>query len=309
MERNVGDKNMDQFFYNGSTNVPGYLYHYTSIGTLAMILKTRKIKFSQLTKVDDFSEGRVKDLKHLGEYIFISCWTDEVNENVALWRMYAGMKDGVRIRMTSSPFKKYKYTKKILVEKDILSIDSNSIRAFSSYVPAEYFVGNVTCNKDTTLKPFKMYYYDDDEIITNGVRTKTSIPVWNSGEGEDKKEQLVRNMIYSINPGLSKGTLWRFQNEWRYRVVFEPVDFLNNRVSGQFSELKQATIEPYTREDKSKNIYGNGVFFDVSSEAFRDMKITTSPWITEENMIIVGSLINEYNKEAEVSKSCMDNRT
>jgi len=41
---------------------PDYLYHYTSIESLAMILSTKKIRFNSLVHVDDLVEGKCKTL-------------------------------------------------------------------------------------------------------------------------------------------------------------------------------------------------------------------------------------------------------
>lgn len=51
------------------------LYHYTTIDTLALILKNRTIRFNRLDKVDDLEEKVVSCGVNLGQYIFASCWT------------------------------------------------------------------------------------------------------------------------------------------------------------------------------------------------------------------------------------------
>lgn len=46
------------------------LYHYTTIDTLALILKNRTIRFNRLDKVDDLEEKVVFCVVNLGQYIF-----------------------------------------------------------------------------------------------------------------------------------------------------------------------------------------------------------------------------------------------
>ena len=47
------------------------LYHYTSIETLALILKNGTIKFNRLDTVDDLEEaGYTSDGMQLGKYMF-----------------------------------------------------------------------------------------------------------------------------------------------------------------------------------------------------------------------------------------------
>lgn len=41
--------------------IPPYLYHYTTVESLAMILKNRNVKLNALSSLDDLQEERVKD--------------------------------------------------------------------------------------------------------------------------------------------------------------------------------------------------------------------------------------------------------
>lgn len=43
-----------------------YLYHYTNIETLTLILKNRTIRFNSLDKMDDLQEQETADLKNIG---------------------------------------------------------------------------------------------------------------------------------------------------------------------------------------------------------------------------------------------------
>ena len=75
------------------------LYHYTSLATFALILTTKSIKFNRLDLVDDPDESLFgygdSDMK-LNSSSFVSCWTEDKVENIALWKMYTDLK-GVRI--------------------------------------------------------------------------------------------------------------------------------------------------------------------------------------------------------------------
>lgn len=78
------------------------IYHYTTIETLALILKNHTIRFSRLDKVDDIEESELMSgptRVRLGNYIFASCWTRCEEESIAQWKIYAGY-DGVRITMS-----------------------------------------------------------------------------------------------------------------------------------------------------------------------------------------------------------------
>ena len=84
------------------------LYHYTTIDALALILKNKTIKFSRLDCVDDLEEGRVESSGiKLGKHFFASCWTENPEESIPLWKMYSGDSYGVRISLDKDMFKKY----------------------------------------------------------------------------------------------------------------------------------------------------------------------------------------------------------
>ena len=93
------------------------LYQYTSLNALAMILKNQEIRFSNLCLMDDPLEQfvRIYDYdtkdrhltyirKNYGKYCFVSCWTDDEKESIAMWDMYGDRKQGVRISMPQDMF-------------------------------------------------------------------------------------------------------------------------------------------------------------------------------------------------------------
>ena len=68
---------------------PQYLYHYTSIDTLALILKNRSIRFNSLDRMDDLQEKESKDVKNIGQFVYVSAWTSEEKESIPMWNMYS----------------------------------------------------------------------------------------------------------------------------------------------------------------------------------------------------------------------------
>lgn len=49
-----------------------YLYHYTSIENLALILKNRTIRLNTLDKMDDLQEQKTRDVQNFGKFFFVS---------------------------------------------------------------------------------------------------------------------------------------------------------------------------------------------------------------------------------------------
>ena len=90
------------------------LYHYTSLATFALILTTKSIKFNRLDLVDDPDESLFgygdSDMK-LNSSSFVSCWTEDKVENIALWKLYTDLK-GVRIGLDKDMFVVYKINDK-----------------------------------------------------------------------------------------------------------------------------------------------------------------------------------------------------
>jgi hypothetical protein len=83
---------------------PQYFYHYTSINNLALILKSKKIRFTRADLVNDLDEINITDLPKIKTNVFISCWTAQQKESIPLWNLYADNLKGVRIKLKSPIF-------------------------------------------------------------------------------------------------------------------------------------------------------------------------------------------------------------
>lgn len=86
-----------------------FLYHYTSIHNLALILKNKTFRFCNLLNVDDPDEAYTSDLGSAGKYALVSCWTATNEDVLPMWSMYTTNMSGVRIKMKKNPFKVYQY--------------------------------------------------------------------------------------------------------------------------------------------------------------------------------------------------------
>jgi hypothetical protein len=84
--------------------IPETIYHYTTIETLALILKSRKIRFNSINKLDDLTEPLSKDFGNIGNLVLVSCWTDLGEESIAQWNMYSKNGTGCRIEFPSDLF-------------------------------------------------------------------------------------------------------------------------------------------------------------------------------------------------------------
>ena len=96
----------DEFFrlHFKSVDAPNSLYHYTSIETLALILKYNSIRFNRADKVNDPTEAESSSLGSFKKGTFISCWTTNAEDTIPMWNMYSNNMKGIRIKMPANMF-------------------------------------------------------------------------------------------------------------------------------------------------------------------------------------------------------------
>ena len=171
------------------------VYHYTSIETLALILKNKSIRFNRLDCVDDLEEsiyGSGEQNVNLAKYTFVSCWTRDNVENLALWKMYTNNK-GVRIGLDENPFVSY------AVNKNFVSYFQMPLEAKGDYVAIPF---------NNEIKLYDIKYVDNQHE-----KIKTLID--NKGCGI---------AINTGDLGLYKDSRWQFQQESRYKIILYPIN-------------------------------------------------------------------------------------
>jgi hypothetical protein len=76
---------------------PEYVWHYTSIDTLGLIVQNQTIRFNRLDKVDDASEGLSFERLRLEKFFLVSSWTHQRDERIHQWDRYGDRGAGVRL--------------------------------------------------------------------------------------------------------------------------------------------------------------------------------------------------------------------
>ena len=99
-----------------------FLYHYTSIETLALILSNRTFRLNSLDQMDDLQEKETSDIKNIGQFCYISSWTDDETESIPMWKMYSSLDSGVRIKLKANPFKLFENTPESIKEVSVLPV-------------------------------------------------------------------------------------------------------------------------------------------------------------------------------------------
>ena len=255
------------------------LYHYTNIDKLALILKNKTIRFNSLNNMDDIQENMTADINNFGRFFYVSCWTSDAKENIALWKQYTEHDSGVRIDLPKNPFKKY-----------------NLFDAFPQYN-----------GKGIKIAPNTFSFFDPKVIAnanwftTNIVDDDLCIPI----EYTENEEKLIPKILeYDASNnttnikhnevGRYKDLAWGYQKEYRY--IFSII--LGNLFSGVNDSFKQISenLKAMCRGEAEQPFS----FYDmkIDDEAFKQMKVVLSPTISSGNEILVRSVLEKYNQEA-----------
>ena len=263
-----------------------YLYHYTNIETLALILKNRTIRFNSLDKMDDLQEQQTADIKNIGQFCYISSWTDDPTESIPMWNMYASLNLGVRIKLRKNPFKVYDNTAESLskVAKATVTDNSNGTPLKSMIPLTEMFSkGFLSIQAMNQQLLCKVEYTDDAEKLCPHIL----------------KEYGEKFSIALGELGKYKNLHWKFQSEWRYILNILPLD-INQPV-------EKSMLDSQIMANKMKLGLEKQPFphydMHISDEAFEDMEITLSPRISGGSRIIVQSLIEKFNPAATLAES------
>lgn len=262
--------------------MPKYLYHYTTIDSLALILKDKKIKFSPLTSLDDLREEQTSDAQQYGRYVFVSSWTEDKLESIPMWNMYSNLESGVRIELPAMPFEEYVVSEDIVVNKipeQLLYLYNQGdidIEPTINIAKGPYFI----------IKHMPMLYKINYTKTSFSQKAKLK-SVFNS-DIEEKLAQLGKN----------KRIYWGFQKEWRYVLILLPVTYEEKTEEAPGKQKKLSTIE-----DTFFYIPFKYYYLLLSDAAYQKMKIVLSPKISNGNRVLVELLKEKYNCKMKIHES------
>lgn len=180
------------------------IYHYTSIETLALILSSKKLRFTRLDLLDDRKEvNGAPPKKHIGAYV--SCWTENKEESIAQWSLYTNMK-GIRIEMDKEFYHIYehgenRYKVHSPIHPNHLGINGNIIVPPLLENPKGFYT--------------KVEYWEDfKEKKRAGFRTWDNVKtrVVTLDYTPETYDALVKY----------KDPIWKFQEETRFFIVMLP---------------------------------------------------------------------------------------
>lgn len=273
-----------------------YLYHYTSLETLALILYNKTICFNNLLYVDDQEEVETEDMGNFGKFVYVSCWTKDEKESIPLWNMYTPNMHGVRIRMPIFPFKKYSYKKGELFFTEDVETYINMKKMYDENKAS-------IASKEPRL--VEIEYTEEHDKLYPKIRTESCIGALKVVLGESSLDDIGANnakVEYSFKElGRWKHENWSFEKEWRYIITVTPMGIQDMSClsfegrSEMFRKLEDRTLNPpYER-----------LFLDISDEALEDIEIVFGPRMSEPEKIMAKALLKQYCSHAEYRESSL----
>lgn len=246
---------------------PEYLYHYTSISNLALILENKTIRFTRLDLVNDPTEATA-DVDNANQLIFASCWTAEKQDELSMWKMYCPHKLGVRIKLPRNPFKSrdkstsYEPIGSFTRVKVFAEIERQSSINKSLYI---YGPNSISYTDDPKVLKTRCYFTDDERI-----------------------------MYHLLETGLYKHRCWSFEKEWRYRTVAVPMTMADHVENDYIRQTLDLVNDP---------VISRYADIPLDKNSLKKMEITLYPDPDPALRLLVEALLHKHNIEAPVLDS------
>lgn len=276
-----------------------YLYHYTSLDTLALILKNRTLCFNNLLNVDDMEEAQSEDMGEFGKFVYVSCWTADSEESIPLWNLYTPDMHGVRIRLPEYPFETHHYKKgDFFFEEDV-----------DTYIDfADMIAENKYSIASTNPVLVKVKYDNEKARLFPRVRMESYTGALQDFLEAKSLEELERKNIdvtYSFKEiGYYKRENWSFQEEWRYKISIAPMGL---------QESNPPTLEKQQEcfrrlEDRAAEPPVQRLFLKIDENALKELEVVFGPKMTDAEKIMAVALFEKYAPECKYKDSCLQIR-
>lgn len=254
------------------------IYHYTTLDSLALILKNQTIRFTRLDKVDDLEEGKVQsNCVIYGKNAFVSCWMQDSRESLPMWNMYARGSAGVRIGLEMDMF----------VDYPVGDVDFQD--------EAGYVLNNP--NRTTKL-PIEEYFKEDylfypvlsinDKFFYRKVEYVKDI---NKAVGEIVQYKESRKIDDLMKVGTFKHKRWDFQKEYRFVLYAYPSN--PNVKKGPLTD--EVALDVATKSNELRDELPMDYFdLKIKPAVLDKIQIVLSPESSSGHRIIVESLCSSF---------------
>lgn len=268
------------------------IYHYTSLSTLALILKSKKIRFTRLDCVDDIQESQKTSGIEFGKYFFVSCWTESEKEHIPLWHMYTEGMKGVRIGLPKKPFK----------ESDLI-------------IPQEYGI-EYPHGMKTVLHFSEMFARDFCVMPTHFTDQSFYGPI----DYVDSPEEVYRRSIdLRIKPTnhanlhirnlnnlpRTKSRYWEFQQESRFVLwILPPIEWPQKNIA---SKSFGAEFGAHAFRSMLNGAHAEFTKFDLAldPDILDDIEVTLGPLSDASSEIVTASLLEKFTKRGKIRTSSL----
>lgn len=258
----------------GIRKYPEYLYHYTSIESLALILKSSKLRFSRLDCVNDPLEAKASDIERAETTVFVSCWTSQHVESIPLWRMYTKNMDGVRIKM---PIDLFEGRRMPDYHDDGGAITYLHLKSYTIRRKDYDSTGN-----GAIVGPNKIFYTNDAKYYDLKC----------IGETEWKGRTIKVFEPYDL--GMFKRVEWEFEQEWRYKITYYMYPGLL---------LDEESLRPNELDFVNNEILDGFVDVPLDPSALKEIEVTLGPLASEAEHTLVESILKTYIGSVNIHKS------
>lgn len=263
---------------------PERLYHYTNLQSLALILNNQTLRLMPLTGLDDPQENQTADIQNLGRFFFASCWTDDQEESIPMWNMYASLDSGVRISLPTSPFMRYKanvteFAEATGIPKENIQIEGDQYTFLPISDLASGIISPQALSGDNILQ--RIIYTDDRNLLRPTILSSdySSLDFKYFGKVKNKK--------------------WEFQHEWRYIIQILPINVFD---SSKTVNKRLANV--------LARIIGNGQlpvppFYDlhIDPAILTEIEIVPSPKTSPGNRVLLDALLEKCGLTARIMES------
>lgn len=187
--------------------IPSYLYHYTSLDVLKLILSNKTIRFKRLDLLNDPLEGRIPKYEHLKKLVFTSSWTANRKDELPMWKMYTELK-GVRFRMPTDLFcvnNSFEVQKRRNSFQIFTNLKKNYRIDFSSNLPIDENGNPMTIKR--VYGPTMIEYVSDIGLLGNNVMFLNE---------NEKDFELIEIEFDQVSN--KKLDYWEFEKEYRFSL-------------------------------------------------------------------------------------------
>lgn len=261
----------DDFMYDEMkiSEIPNFLYHYTSLNTIKLILKNRTIRFNRLDRVNDPDEARTVNLPYSNTAVFVSCWNAEEKETIKLWEMYGDNMKGVKLKFPTNMFNGRSRPR--VFEKGGCHIH------YAKNIQIDRLDLPYGLSTSSIIGPNKVFYTDEiEKLVSQAIY--------------DRGEYLAAN-LYDL--GQFKNKKWSNENEWRYKIIafFNEFSLPNDEFTKDIFDLKKFPIvQEY-------------IDVELDSTTMNEIEITFGPKVSSDDINSFKEFLTNLNIDCSLKNS------